>query len=357
MRAIIHYHFLIGTRIPFSDWPGIAEKFFAKCNLSYRDFYYYFSDFDNSIHGLESACQKAVKDFPQLSPIHRSAHESGVVTLYLSNIEENSPCTQTDILTMLPKLYKKYGFVDSQLFYQNVDFFGRRLSTIRRPTQELPGTLCGSSISLDRCRFGTRWNGITVSADFVYGDEILDASAYRDAMAELLPEIRCLESVETILTPEDEALFAARNSAAETEVGFARTFFEERIPQYAPTVRAEGGAPVGPVLKRLCKKYGYTYKYDYYCHTMRKRSKNGHYIHLEVDAYSGSGQISRMDIQIQCLGLGFDHWVFSGGAPGMEQTGTAEYFKAVFQALAEAEETQFPKIEAFYPPTPEWYIP
>ncbi len=357
MRAIMHYHFLIGTRIPFSDWPGIAENFFAQCNLSYQNFYYYFSDFDLSAKIGIDACQKAVNDFPQLSPIRRSVPRNGVVALYLSNIEDESPCTQTDILAMLPKLYKKYGFVDSQLIYQDVDFFGRSLPTIRRPAQELPGTLCGSAVSLSRCRFDTRWNGITVSADFVYGDEILDASAYRDAMAALLPGIRCLESVETVLTPEDDALFAQRNAAAETTVGTARNFFKERIPQYAPTVFAEGGASVGPILKRLCKKYGYTYKYDYYCHTMRKRSKNGHYVQLEVCAYSGSGRISRMDIHIQGLGLGFNHCVFSGSAPGMDQAGTAEQLKTVFQALAEAEETQFPEIEAFYPPTPEWYIP
>ena len=364
MRAIAQYHFLIGTRIPFTDWPGIVENFFAHRNLDYRDFYYCFSDFDTVAQHTtnyapqysekKTACHKAVKDFPQLSPIRRSVSKNGIVTCYLSNIEEESPCTQADLLAMLPKLYRKYGFVDSYLIYQDVDFFGRSLPKIHRPSQEPPESIFGSSVLLYRSRFDTRWNGIIVNADFVYGDETLDASIYRNTMADLLPGIRCLESVKTILTPEDDALFAERNAAAKPAVEIAQSFFTEKLPK---NDFPDTGTPVATILKRLCKEYGYSYKYDYYVHTMRKRSKSGHYAQLEVDAYSGGGGTSRIYLYIHYLGLGFDHRFFSGSAPGMDQAGTAKFFKMVFHTLAEAEETLFPNIEAFYPPTPEWYVP
>lgn len=356
MRAIRQYSFLIGTRIPFTDWPGIVEEFFSRQNLSYRKFYYCFSDFDST--NLRTVCHKAVKDFPRLDPIRWVPSEKGgATTCYLTNIEGGSNCTKEEIMTMLPKLYRKYGFVDSSLTYQDIDFFGRSLPEIRQVTDHLEYCILGSSVALDRCRFDTRWNGITVNADFVYGDEVLDATIYRDAIAELLPGIRCMERVLVFLDAEDEALFAQRSAAAETAAASAREFLEQRIPEYDRLAHAEGGAPVGPALKKLGKKFGFTYQYDYYMHTLLKRTKNGHYIRLEVTAYSGSGRVSRIDTYIQCLGLGFQHNIYSGGAPGMDKQGADAYLAAVVHALVEAEETVFPEIEAFYPPTPEWFAP
>ncbi len=355
MRAIRQYSFLIGTRIPFTEWPGIVEEFFSLQKLSYRKFYYCFSDSDYAVP--YTACHKAVKDFPQLEPIRWVTSEKDITTLYLTNIEDGGSCTHAEIMTMLPKLYRKYGFVDSVLIYQDIDFFGKNLTEIRCEGKEPQQRVHGSAVVLHRCQFDTRWNGITINADFVYGDEVLDTTIYRDAMAELLPGIRCMESVRIFFDAEDEEHFAERSAAAETAVASAQEFFEQRLPKYDRLARAEGGAPVGSALKKIAKKHGYTYRYDYYVHTLCKRTKNGHYIQLEVFAYSGSGRLSRIDTHVNCLGLGFQHRIYSGGAPGMDQRDTEEYLKAVVHALAEAEETVFPEIEAFYPPTPEWYVP
>ena len=65
MRLIQHDTFLIKSKPPFSEWPGIVHRFLEEQGLSYGKFYYFFDE--QSLKG----CPRAVKDCPSLGePVH-----------------------------------------------------------------------------------------------------------------------------------------------------------------------------------------------------------------------------------------------------------------------------------------------
>ena len=80
MLAIQTYRFLIGTKIPFSDCPGIVQTFLNQQNLHYDRFLYYFHD---NYGGLP----KIMKDCPHIGPMRSRITNAGE-HFYLSNIDK-----------------------------------------------------------------------------------------------------------------------------------------------------------------------------------------------------------------------------------------------------------------------------
>ena len=117
MLAIQTYRFWIRSKIPFSEWPQIAKSFLSQQSLNHSRFLYYFED-------AWGACPKAVKNYPNLGPVR----ECGGIrqnTPYLSNIEDGIGCSETEIMALMPKIHRRYGFGESYIIFQDIDFSRR----------------------------------------------------------------------------------------------------------------------------------------------------------------------------------------------------------------------------------------
>ena len=101
MLAIQTYRFRIKTKIPFSEWPQIAKTFLSQQSLHYGRFLYYFED-------LCDACPKAVKNYPNLGPVRKRSNIWQ--RPYLSNIEDGVGCSEAEIMALMPKIHRRYGF-------------------------------------------------------------------------------------------------------------------------------------------------------------------------------------------------------------------------------------------------------
>lgn len=312
MRVFKHYRFLIGTKIPFSEWPGIVNAFLKQQNLSAGHFYYYFQDLDFSdqfaqiLDGTKcagcrslryceecrkeaqrivergTACRRAEKDYPTLGPVYQRDTKTSREE-YLTNLGTASGCTEEEILQMMPKLYRKYGFTESYLIYQDVNFFSRVIPSLVDETQDNPGRFSGSSITLDRATFGAHWNGIELCIDVADGDGILNADPYRAAMAQLLPGIKWMEFLTYQLSEECEAQYQALVQRAVPLVEQANAFLSEHIPAIGTHNTPNAPVSLSSPLRRLCKRYGYTYvKYDYHVFFCESKYKTATILYLRL---------------------------------------------------------------------------
>ena len=150
--AVQTYRFLIGTKVPFSDCPGIVRTFLNRQSLHYDRFLYYFHD---NFGGLP----KIMKDCPHIGPMRSQPSGAGEV-LYLSNIGEDTGCTEAEIMAVVPKIHRRYGLSEAYLIYQDVDFFGKHISSVVQAPGNTPACIKGSSITLYRDAVFPRWNSI-----------------------------------------------------------------------------------------------------------------------------------------------------------------------------------------------------
>lgn len=384
MRVFQVYHFLLGTKRPFSDWPSLAQAFLDRQGLHPQKFCYYFDDLDNSDwynrildgracqtcrsgqdceacrkeaqRGLDrkTACHRAVKDCPALGPVRTEIPRSGCASAFLTNIDQDTPCSEAQLLSMLPKLYRKYGFNNSYLFYQDVDFFSRRLPSLTRVDRPLAERFVGSGIVLNRWSVDTKWNGITLRIDVLHGAELLDAAPYRDAMAALLPRVRCMEYQETYFSPEEQAELDARNAEAQPLLEQAQAFFKTRFPgSDGPNLGASAVVSLAPTLRKLCRRYGYSYlKYFNNTHLIQKPTPHGHVLVLELDT---GVRRQEANLLIYLQGLGFSHRVAYLGYAPRDQADAEAYLARLFEALSEAETAVLPALDALHPPAPAWF--
>ena len=112
---------------------------------------------------------------------------------------------------------------------------------------------------------------------------------------------------------------------------------------------------VAPALKRICKQHGYTYvKHVCECFLVQKRTRNGHYISLEIAV---GPRLKGVDLMIRYVGAGFDHPIGVTIRYPQDQKALEDYLEEIFQALIAAEKEMFPLLESHYPPTPDWFLP
>lgn len=350
MLAIQHYRFLIGRKIPFSDWPQIVQEFLKQQSLHYERFLYYFQD---NYGGLP----RALKDCPHMGPI-RSYTERNRETYYLSNMEDGTGCTEAEIMALMPKIYRRYGFSETHLIYQDVDFFSRKIPAIVQTPNDRPSCLKGSSITCYRDSVFPRWSSIDLHIIIYDGRDTYDPTPYLEAMKQLLPGISYMGMVECCLSEEEQLAYDLQNADAIPLVENARAYLKSRFPdeENHPFDRLDTpNLPLAAVLKKLCKQYGYTYvKCEYYNYFIRKRTANGHSIMLEADmgpSFKGVG------ISIDYVGVGFEHRIANTFRYPHDRAELESFLTQCFDALASAEKEVFPALDAHYPPTPDWFLP
>lgn len=348
MLAIQKYRFLIGTKIPFSDFPMIAKTFLNQQNLQYDRFLYYFHDYSDRL-------SKIMKDCPNIGPLRSEPSNAGE-HFYLSNIEENTSCTEEEILSVVPKIHRRYGLIESHLIFQDVDFFSQKIPAVMQAPGNAPHRIKGSSITLYRDSLFPRWTSIDLHIVFYNGVDTYDPTPYFEAMKNLLPGIRYMSGVEYCLTEEEQAFYDQLNQQAIPIVSAACKFFEKLPPE-----RKVFGRPdtpkisVAPVLKKLCKQFDFSYiKHDSGTFFIRKRTKNGHAILLVIDV----GPCFRaMSFHIDYAGVGFRHHIGSTFRDPYDQADAEDFLLQCFQVLSLAEKEVLPVLDAHYPPTPDWFDP
>ena len=274
MLAIQTYRFLIGTKIPFSDCPEIVQSFMEQQNLHYGRFLYYFED---NYGGLP----KIMKDCPHIGSMRSRLNCNGDEQFYLSNIEEDTGCTEAEILSVVPKIHRRYGLSEAHIIYQDIDFFAQKIPAVVQAPGNTPDRIKGSGITLYRDSVFPRWTSIDLKIIICNGTDTYDPTPYFEAMQQLLPGVRHMGFVECCLTTEEQFLYDRLNESVDPLIQRAYAHFEKLLPKDVSTP-STSDAPklsVAPALKRLGKQYGYSYiKHEYGCFFVQKRTKSGHYI-------------------------------------------------------------------------------
>ena len=350
MLAVQTYRFLIGTRVPFSDCPGVVRNFMNQQSLHYGRFLYYFHD---DFGGLP----KIMKDCPNIGPM-RLQQISGIEIHYLSNIEENTGCTEAEIMAVVPKIHRRYGLSEAYLIFQDIDFFGRHIPSVIRTPGNTPACIKGSGITLYRDAVFPRWNSIDLKIVIHNGTDTYDPAPYLEAMKQLLPGVRHMGGVECCMTNEEQALYDGLNQSAAALAESARSYLGKLLPEQSRPENVMLNAPklsIVPALKRIGKQYGYSYvKHEYGCFYVQKRTANGHYILLDIDVgptFKGVG------VLIRYVGAGFENQIGSAFRYPREQAELEDFLSQIFGALASAEKDVLPVLDSHYPPTPDWYAP
>ncbi|MBQ3011065.1 MAG: hypothetical protein IJD81_07720 [Oscillospiraceae bacterium] len=350
MLAIQTYLFKIGTKIPFTQWPDLVQTYLRQQGLTYDSFHYYFE-------GGFYSCQKAVKDCPKMEPIRETfPPESVVHRLYLTNLEDGTGCTEADIMALLPKIYRRYGFSDTYLIYQDVDFFSNRIPRMEKHPCKHPTDIKGASIACFRDGVFPKQSGIILRIVIGDGQKAADPTSYLEGMKQLLPGIDCTEYVECCLSEEEQARYDALHEAALPLVERVRGDAEQRFPKrvdrddyQTPSLNA------APFVKRLCKRYGYRYiRHENSTCGVEKRTPNGHCLVVYIGV-TPLGKHLRVMAELQ--GVGFDHCIgaCSWGPPNQQEL--ESYLTEVFTVLETVAGESLAALDAHYPPTPHWYMP
>lgn len=347
MLALQTYRFWVGRKIPFSDWPEIIQTFFNKQSLRYNNFLYYFED----NHG---GLPKIMKDCPQVGPIRMRTTNIGE-TFYLSNIEADTECTESDIMSLMPKIYRRYGFSETHIIYQDIDFFSQNIPAIIHPPGNTPSCIKGSSITLYRDSVFHGLNRIDLRIIINDGHTTFDPTPYFEAMKQLLPGIRHINFVECCMSADEQTLYTELNQTAAPLLEYARSYLTDLLSDKPEPTFCASDAPklsVAPILKKLCKQHGYTYRYECRCFSAEKRTKNGHIIFLDIDVGRNSDELNCL---IRYVGVGFNHQIAYSSYLPKNQNHVEACLSHCFQALISAEADVFPALDTHFPPTPTWF--
>lgn len=385
MQVFMKYHFKIGTKVPFPEWPNLVRTFLNRNKLRYQNIIYHLEDHDVTerdkriADGTEcitckaprhyckncklqalktvkkrSACHQAAKELPWLGDLYFQ-EEKNYTKVYLTNLYSKETCTEDQLMPAMQKIYRRYGFSRTNLSFQDVDFFSRRLPSISAASITDPIHWTGSSIRMFRTNGDNQHNGITMMIDILYDGELLDPSPYRDAMIDLLPGVKYTESTICILDTGEKAHYRELVVTARPLVEQATEFFQHQMPETKGNAMPLESVSVASVLKRFCKQYGYTYlKYENFTYHIRKRIRRGHIIDVW---FISSPSTPAADPCVFLRGLGFEHIIWSDGFDIQNLADTNDYFGKLFSVLYEAEDTVISKLGNHYPPTPEWYTP
>lgn len=364
MRLIQHDTFLLKSKPPFSEWPGIVHQFLQEQGLSYGNFYYYFDEM------FLKGCPRAVKDCPSLGePFQDNGGSYGYFdTWILSNIHTPTACTEADLLPLMKKLHRSYGFSNVTLYYLDVDFFGQVVPTARDltparqqaewhqmpldPTIFLDRQLRGSGLQLHRDILGN--NTICMSMDLIRDGELLDPAPYVQALKALLPGSRHQTIQEVILSEDEKADIAARSEAAGPLLERVQRFFADRLPGDQGQNRFPSQYKVAPILKELSKQHGWQYRFlADGIFFMTKTTSKGQTLKLTAD----SGP-SRFDtgFYLDFQGPGYSHRLWTAVYLPTNQAELDAAAAQVFAAAAEFEQSELlPELTAHFPAVPDWF--
>lgn len=366
MHLIQTDSFYIKSKPPFSEWSQIVHRFLEEQGLSCGKFYYFFEEFS------QKGCPRAVKDCPSLGqPELVNGRSYGMTdTWVLSNIHTPTACTEADLLPLMKKLHRSYGFSDVTLYYLDVDFFGRVVPTERDLTparqraewhhRPLDPRICldqqlrGCGFQLHRDILGN--NVLSMSMDLIRDGELLAPAPYVEALKALLPGARHRTIQEVVLSDAEKAEIAARNEAAAPLLERVQAFFAARLPGNQGQNHFPSRYKLAPILKKLSKQYGWHYHFIADgVFTMDKQTEKGQCLRLMAD----SGP-SRYDtgFYLEFQGVGFQHRLWTAVYLPTNQEELDAAAEEVFAAAAEFEKSELlQSLTAHFPEVPGWSSP
>lgn len=292
-----------------------------------------------------------------MGPIRMRPTNSGAC-FYLSNIEEQTNCSEKDIMPLMTKIHRRYGFSKTHIIFQDIDFFAQNIPAIIQSPGNTPDCIKGSGITCYRDSVFPRWSSIELQIIIYDGRQTFDPTPYSDAMKQLLPGVRYMSFVECCMSKDEQAAYEALNADASGLLANAREYLNNLLPSHPEQPIRILDAPklsVAPVLKRMCKQYRYTYvKYEYNMFFIQKRTANGHYISLEIDV---GPRFAEANVLIEYIGVGFGHRLAYCSCVPSHQTHLENHLSQCFDAFAAAEKEVLPALDSHYPPTPDWFSP
>lgn len=381
MRLIRHWYYSMGTKPPFSEWPELVHRFLDRQGLSSGAFLYCFSDafsyytqWNPALLEQEiaaSGCKRAWKACPGFGePRMIPGRQYGQMDeLVLSNIDTGGGCTEAEILPLMKRIHRSWGFSSSVIYYYDVDFFGkvipwaRDLQGARKRSEEknlpfepmlfLDQQPFGSGIKLERYSFGKQ--EITFSIDLLHDGVVLDPSPYMETMKELLPNRHPQDVLQILFTPEEKQEYAARQASVEPLAEGCRAWLAQQLPKEddPPREILFPEYKMASTLKALAKKYGFEYKYvadgNY---ALTKRTDRGHCLQLIVDSGPSHWETSFVLI---FKGLGFSHRLYAASFHPQDQAEFDACTERVTAWTAAFAKEALAPLSRYYPDTPDWY--
>lgn len=377
MRLIKNYMFNIGTKIPFSEWPEIVHRFLTENNLVSQRFLYFFEDILSYNETMEDAlarrgCARILKDCPSLGTIryHNGKSHGRSDKLWLTNIDLQDDFPADKLLPLMKKIHRRYGFCESNLYYFDVNFFGNRTYFERDysvalqmsktdkipfdPTLYIECQPYGSGITLHRDACAE--NYLQLSVDILHDGIVMDATPYYEAMRKLLPQIKVTTSLKVYLTEAEKQQIEEIDQVAAPMLQKCRDFLTERF-MFTPSQNSfPSNYSVAKPLKKLAKKYGYTYRlvWNGGVYSLEKYTTKGNVIYIEVDC--GPSHYN-LGVGVSYQGLGFSHRLgYSNQTPTNQQEADA-FLEHVISTVSQFENDLLPALDDLYPETPSWFIP
>ena len=362
MRLVKHYVFNIKTKIPFSELPEIVHRFMSENYLTSHRFLYFFEDIldynETKDEALpRSSCAKILKDCPSLGEIryHNGRSHNRSDRLWLSNIDRSDDFSESNLLPLMKKIHRRYGFCESNLYYFDIDFFGKRTCFERDYSVALMECQpYGSGITLHRDACAE--NYLKLSVDLLHDGIVMDATPYYEAMQKLLPQIKATSSLAIYLSEDERQRIEEINQSADPVLQKCRDFFKDRLSFTSSQNAFPSNYSVAKPLKKLAKKYGYTYKlvWNGGVYSLEKRTAKGNVIYIDVA--SGPSHYD-LGVGISYQGVGFNHRIGCCNQTPTNQQEADAFLEDTLFAISEFENTLLPALDRLFPETPSWFIP
>ncbi len=377
MRVIKTYFFYIKTKIVFSEWPLIVHRFFNECGVHYSRFMYYFEDLLRYTEPAgylpdRSGCAKILKDLPKLGQVrfHNYQNYGMSNSCWLSNIDGENGVSESDILPLMKKIHRRYGFTNCALYYYDVDFFGHNNSFERdfvhaeRMCRDR-GMDFDTSMLIDQQPYGSGVvlhrdicgdNYLTLSIDIMHDGKIYDPEPYFEKMKEFLPNVQYKESMKVYLTDGQKLRIQEVNRKASSVIQQACDYLDNLLIGRERQNSFTSKYALAPKLKKLTKMYGYKYKKesDNFSFCAEKRTEKGNILNINVVTGPSHNDLCFI---VLFQGLGFSHKLCCKRQTPTNQQEADICLENLFRVLMNFEADILTKLDEYFPSTPDWFLP
>ena len=158
--------------------------------------------------------------------------------------------------------------------------------------------------------------------------------------------------MEIRLSEDEEHAVEERNKLAAPMLEECELFFKQRFINCDEQNSEPVQYSIAPVLKKLCKKHGYHYRYDNYAFDLEKRTAKGNYLHCEILTGPSHADLS---VIVSIRGLGFEHRLGVLSQAIKNQPELDDCLVRTMETIAEFEKTRLPELEACFPENPNWF--
>lgn len=156
---------------------------------------------------------------------------------------------------------------------------------------------------------------------------------------ERLPGIKWEPFTRIVMDENEQADYEARNRQVIPFIEAAKTFFTAQMSEEKGNNDSESPVSVAAWLKKMGKRYGYTYSgCRNFIYFMEKKLPGGHYVCL---AFVSSPDEPAVDPFIKLCGLGFRHEIWVDGFEPQNPRDAEHYFTRLFDTLATAEKLSY----------------